>query len=66
MRFLGPVVPMKTLNRLNYNIIPTHFFLSLYMLTNKGYFLILFAPNDTALEENQAKNSIFKNKLFTF
>ena len=65
--FLGHVVPTKTLNTLNDNIIPTQsFLLSLYMLTNKGYFLILFAPNDTALEENQAENPIFKNKLFTF
>ena len=65
--FLGHVVPTKTLNTLNDNIIPTQsFLLSLYMLTNKGYFLILFAPNNTALEENQAENPIFKNKLFTF
>lgn len=56
---------MKTLNRVNYSIIPL-FFLNRYMLTYKAYFLILFAPKDIALEENQAKNSIFKNKLFSF
>lgn len=40
--------------------------MSLYTLPNKGYFLILFAPKDMALEKNQAKRSTFKNKLFTF
>lgn len=50
---------MKTLKRLNYNVSPL-FFLSFYILINKGYFLILVAPKDMALEENHANNSILK------
>lgn len=53
---------MKTLNKLVYNIIHE----SLYMFTNRGCFLILFVPKDMALEENQTKNYIVKNKLFRF